>query len=147
MSIKEDFMAKTKMKDVHGQTVGVEEVMDYLVTAETVNKMIIASEMELPVLTLIAKELEEKFDINSNFPVVVTDRISHKNSTARQNVGRMIKFVMEQYGYTPVAGGLSERARIPAISGSKHFSTSGIYKKTKQANYEISTVSVKVQQI
>jgi hypothetical protein len=143
MGIKEEFMKKTKMLDVHNGKNGVEEVMDYLVDPATVFKMIIASEMELPVLTLIAKDLEKKFDENSNFPVVVTD--DNQNTTARQNVGRMIKFIMAQYGYTPVDGGLSERARIPAILGSKYFSTSGIYKKTDEAKYQIEIISRKIE--
>jgi len=145
MSIKEDFMKKTKMLDVHEGKVGVGEVMDYLVDPAIIAKMIIASEMELPVLTLIAKDLEKKFDENSNFPVIITD--DNKNTTARQNVGRMIKFIMAQYGYTPIDGGLSERARIPAVSGSEYFSTSGLYKKTIEAEYEIEVVSKKDNEI
>lgn len=136
MGIKDDFMNKTKMLDPNNQTrIGVEEIVSYLASPPIVNKMIIASEMELPVLTLIAKDLEEKFNENSNFPVVIIG--NNKNATARQNVGRIIKYVMAQYGYTPVDGGLSERTRIPAISNSKYFSTSGIYKKTDVAKYEI----------
>lgn len=142
MGIKEDFLKKTKMLDVHNGKKGVEEVMDYLVDPVIIVKMIIASEMELPVLTLMVKDLEKKFDKNSNFPVVITD--DNKNATARQNVGRMIKFVMAQFGYTPIDGGLSERARIPAVSGTEHFSTSGIYKKTDEAKYEIEIISKKI---
>jgi len=142
MGIKEDFLKRTKMIDVHNGKKGVEEVMDYLVNPAIIDKMIIASEMDLPVLTLIAKDLENKFDKNSNFPVVVIDL--NKNALGRQNVGRMIKIIMAQYGYTPIDGGLSERARIPAVSGSEYFSTSGIYKKTEEAIYEIEIISKKI---
>ncbi|MBZ9623677.1 hypothetical protein G9F71_012535 [Clostridium sp. FP2] len=142
MGIKEDFLKRTKMVDVHNGKNGVEEVMDYLVNPTIIDKMIIASEMDLPVLTLIAKDLENKFDKNSNFPVVVTDL--NKNALGRQNVGRMIKFIMAQYGYTPIDGGLSERARIPAVSGSEYFSTSGIYKKTEENIYQIEIISKKI---
>lgn len=135
MGIKADFLGKTKMRDVNGNQTGVDEVMGYLSSPAVVNKMIIASEMKLPVLTLIAKELETRFNDKSRFPVVIMG--DNKNATARQNVGRMIKFVMAQYGYTPIDGGLSERARIPAVSGSKCFSTSGIYEKTDIPKYEI----------
>lgn len=141
MGIKEDFLKRTKMVDVNNKKNGVEEVMDYLVNPAIIDKMIIASEMDLPVLTLVAKDLENKFDKNSNFPVVVTE--GNKNALGRQNVGRMIKFIMAQYGYTPIDGGLSERARIPAVSGAEYFSTSGIYKKTEEAIYEIEIVSKK----
>lgn len=135
MSIKDDFMKKTKMLDVNGNKEGVEEIVDYLSSPSIVYKMIIASEMELPVLTLIASDLEKRFDKKSKFPVVVDK--NNKNTTARQNVGRIIKYVMDQYGYTPVDGGLTDRARIPAISNSKYFSTSGIYKKTGVSKYKI----------
>lgn len=144
MTIQETFMKTTKMVDAHGGKAGVEEVMDYLVNPATVCKMIIASEMELPVLTLIGKELESIFNEQSNFPVGVIG--DNKNATARQNVGRMVKFVMAQYGYTPVDGGLSERARIPAVSGTESFSTSAIYKKTNIAEYEIKITSEKIQE-
>lgn len=142
MGIKEEFLKKTKMIDVHGVQEGVEEVIDFLVEPAIIDKMIIASEMELPVLTLIAKDLEKRFDEKSNFPVVHIN--DNKNATARQNVGRMIKFIMAQYGYTPIDGGLSERARIPAVSGTEYFSTSGIYKKTDEAKYEIKIHSIKI---
>ena len=145
MNIKEEFMNKTKMIDAHCGQKGVEEAVDYLVDPAIIVKMIIASEMDLPVLTLIAKDLEKKFDKNSSFPVVVTD--DNKNTTARQNIGRMIKFIMAQYGYTPIDGGLSERARIPAVSSSEYFSTSGVYKKTGEAKYEIEIVSKKDAEI
>lgn len=139
MLIKDAFMKRTKMKDVYGGKVGIEEVMTYLSNPVIVNKMIIASEMGWPVLTLIGKELETIFDAQSNFPVGVIG--DNKNATARQNVGRMIKFIMAYYGYTPVDGGLSERARIPAISNTAYFSTSGIYKKTEKGEYEIKVIS------
>lgn len=142
MGFREDFLDKTKMLDVNGGKIGVAEVMDFLIKPESVFKMIIASEMGLPVLTLIGKELEKKFDEHSNFPVVYLG--NDKNPTARQNVGRMVKVVMAQYGYTPVDGGLSEQARIPAVSGTDYFSTSGIYKKTDEAKLEIKVSSEEV---
>lgn len=142
MEFVDDFLKKTKMRDVNDEKTGVKEVMDFLVQPEIVYKMIIASEMGLPVLTLIGGELEKKFDEHSIFPVVHLGK--DKNPTARQNVGRMVKVVMAQYGYTPVDGGLSEQARIPAVSGTDYFSTSGIYAKTDEANLEIKVTSNEV---
>lgn len=144
MGFKDDFIKRTKMRDVNDEKAGVGEVMDFLVKPESVYKMIIASEMGLPVLTLIGKELEIKFDEHSNFPVVYLG--NDKNPTARQNVGRMIKVVMEQYGYTPIDGGLSEQARIPAVSGTEYFSTSAIYAKTSEAKLEIEVISKEIEQ-
>ena len=54
----------------------------------------------------------------------------------------MIKFVMAQYGYTPILAG-TERMRIPAISGSEYFTTSGIYTRTKEPKYEIHVECIK----
>lgn len=142
MGFKDDFLNKTKMLNAHGAKIGVDEVMEFLVKPESVYKMIIASEMGLPVLTLIGKELEIMFDEYSNFPVVYLG--NDKNPTARQNVGRMIKVVMQEYGYTPVDGGLSEQARIPAVSGTEYFSTSAIYRKTDEAKLEIKVSSNEV---
>lgn len=142
MRLREDFLNKTKMVDAHNKKDGVIEVVDFLLNPEVIYKMIVASELELPVLTLIARDLEITFDSNSNFPVVVTS--NNKNALARQNVGRIIKYIMDRYGYTPVYGGLSDRARIPAVSGAKYFSTSGVYKKTKEA---ILTIEIKSESI
>lgn len=142
MGFKDDFLNKTKMLNAHGAKIGVDEVMEFLVKPESVYKMIIASEMGLPVLTLIGKELEIMFDEYSNFPVVYLG--NDKNPTARQNVGRMIKVVMQEYGYTPVDGGLSEQARIPAVSGTEYFSTSAIYRKTDESKLEIKVSSNEV---
>jgi hypothetical protein len=142
MGFKDDFLNKTKMLNAHGVKIGVDEVMEFLTKPESVYKMIIASEMGLPVLTLIGKELEIMFDEHSNFPVVYLG--NDKNPTARQNVGRMIKVVMHEYGYTPVDGGLSEQARIPAVSGAEYFSTSSIYRKTDEAKLEIKVSSNEV---
>lgn len=139
MSIKDDFMNKTKMIDINGEKTGVEQMICFLTKPEVINKMIIASELELPVLTLIARDIEFHFDENSKFPVVFTE--NSKNATYRQNVGRMIKFVMSYFGFTPIYGGLTERTRIPAISGSKFFSTCAIYKKTSKHEYTIEVIN------
>lgn len=60
-----------KMVDKNGTKKGVERMVEYLASPEIVNRMIIASELGLPALTLIARDLESKFDENSTFPVVV----------------------------------------------------------------------------
>lgn len=142
MAIRDEFLARTKMIDVNGRRKGVEDITEYLFRDEIIDRMIIASDLEMPVLTLIAKDLETKFDENSDFPLVVTE--DNKNAVYRQNVGRVIKFIMLEYGYTPIDGGLSERARIPAVSGARYFSTSAIYAKTVTPNREIKVTSEEV---
>lgn len=130
--MKEEFLARTNMVDKNGGHVGVQAIADYMFLPDTVYKLKLASDMGLPVLTLVAHELEEKFDASSNFPLVVTDDC--KNAVYRQNVGRMAKFIMGKLGYVPVEGGLSERARIPAISRARYFSTSAIYENTEDSS-------------
>lgn len=110
-------------------------IMDFISLPESVNKMIIASEMGLPAITPIVKELENKFEDSKLSPLHHEGK--NQNAVHRQNVGRMIKFVMAQFGYIPVDGGLSERARIPKFAESKHFSTAAIYAKKQNAKYEI----------
>jgi len=102
---------------------------------ESVNKMIIASEMGLPAITPIVKELEKRFENSKLSPLHHEGK--NQNAVHRQNVGRMIKFVMAQFGYIPVDGGLSERARIPKFAESKHFSTAAIYAKKQNGKYQI----------
>ncbi len=140
--MKDEFLAKTKMIDVNGDKNGVIEVAEYLFDPRTIYKMIIASDMELPVLTLVAKELESKFGANSTFPLVVTDK--NKNAVYRQNVGRIIKYILAEYGYIPVDGGLSERARIPAVSGAEYFATSAIYEKRLIPKLDIEVKSINI---
>lgn len=142
MKISDEFMVNTKMVDKNGNKVGVREIAEYLSTPEVVFKMIIASNLKLPVLTLIAHDLEQKFNENSNFPVIIYP--DNPNATARQNVGRIIKFVMKKYGYTPVAGGMDERARIPAISQSECFSTSAIYEKTDTEEWKLEVTAKEI---
>ena len=110
-------------------------IMDFLSLPESINKMIVASEMGLPAITPIVKELENKFANSRLSPL--HHRGKNQNAVHRQNVGRMIKFVMAQFGYTPVDGGLNERARIPKFAQSSHFSTSAIYAKKEACRYKI----------
>lgn len=136
--MKKEFLEKTNMKDKNGKMVGVNQIVDYMFSPDTIYKMKVASDMGLPVLTLIARELEIKFDENSDFPLVVTQ--DSKNAVFRQNVGRIAKFIMYKLGYVLVDGGLSERARIPAISRAKYFATSAIYQKQTHSNYSLNVV-------
>lgn len=115
-------------------------IMEFLSSPESVNKMIIVSDLGIPAITPVVRELEEKF-ANSNLSPLHHDG-KNQNAVHRQNVGRMIKFIMAQFGYVPVDGGLSERARIPKFAGSEHFSTAAVYKKLQVPKYNIEVKSV-----
>ena len=130
MSISDEYFVGSSIDNVDTRA-----IMDFLSLPESVNKMIIASEMGLPAITPIVKELEDRFENSGLSPL--NHKGENQNAVHRQNVGRMIKFVMSQFGYVPVDGGLSERARIPKFAQSKHFSTSAIYAKKKDSRYKI----------
>ena len=130
MSISDEYFVGSSIDNVDTRA-----IMDFLSLPESVNKMIIASEMGLPAITPIVKELEDRFENSGLSPLHHQGK--NQNAVHRQNVGRMIKFVMAQFGYVPVDGGLSERARIPKFAQSKHFSTAAIYEKKKEPRYKI----------
>ena len=87
MEMKDEFLFKTHMLDKNGEKTGVDQIVDYMFRADMIYRMKLASDMGLPVLTLIARELEEKFDENSSFPVTATK--NDPNALSRQNVGRL----------------------------------------------------------
>ena len=109
MEMKDEFLFKTHMLDKNGEKTGVNQIADYMFRADMIYRMKLASDMGLPVLTLIARELEEKFDENSSFPVTATK--NDPNALYRQNVGRIAKFIMDKLGYVQAA--LS--VRLPAV--------------------------------
>lgn len=136
--MKTNFLESTKMIDKEGGIAGVEQVFDYISDVNTVNRLIVVSDMGLPAIAAIAKEIESKFNESSMFPVVpVGDNVNFVN---RQNVGRIIKHVMRYYGYLPVAGGLSERARIPNTLGAKYFATGAVYESECKAKLKIKVI-------
>ena len=131
MEMKDEFLFKTHMLDKNGEKTGVDQIADYMFRADMIYRMKLASDMGLPVRTLIARELEEKFDENSSFPVTATK--NDPNALSRQNVGRIAKFIMDKLGYVPAAG---RSVRLPAVSKSRYFSTSAVYEKKKKGSYD-----------
>lgn len=109
------------------RNVDTEKMMNYLLQPESINKMMIASEFELPALTFIVADLEKKFKDCDNAPL--NHKGQYQNAVHRQNIGRMIKYIMREFGYKPIDGKISDRARLPKFSGSKYFSTSTVYAK------------------
>lgn len=137
MSITDDYFVGSSIDNSDTRA-----IMDFLSSAPIVNKMIVASEMGIPAITPIVAELENKFANSKMSPLHHNGK--NQNAVHRQNVGRMMKFVMSQYGYVPVDGGLSERARIPKFANSKFFSTSAIYEKKVSEKYSIEVTSVPI---
>lgn len=109
-------------------------VMDFLSNPVNVQKMINASEAHYPALSAVVAELEEKFAYSEGFPL--HHDAPDKNAKNRRNVGWMVRFVMREFGYTPIEK--SDRTRIGSNSGSKYFGNASLYKKENvNANYVI----------
>jgi hypothetical protein len=136
MSMTSEFFQGSKIP----QNADTTAMMDFLSTPESVNKMIVASELGLPAITPVVKELEERFGSCESAPL--NHQGANQNAVHRQNIGRMTKFVMSQFGYIPVDGGLNERARIPKYAQSKYFSTAAVYQKLRTAKYSIAVTIV-----
>ena len=110
-------------------------IVDFLSSADSINKMIVVSDLGLPALTGVVKDLEEKFANCKGFPL--NHNAPNHNAPNRRSIGWMIKFIMKQVGYLPVDGGLSERARLRDFAESEYFSTSAIYQKNCTPKFKI----------
>lgn len=130
MTIRDDFFNSSSIPE-NPDTI---KVVDFLSKPESVNKMIAMSEVGLPALTGVVKEIEEQFGDCESFPL--NHDAENSNAPNRRNVGWMVRFIMKTYGYTPISKGLPgandtvERTRIGKFSGAKYFGTSAVYAKT-----------------
>lgn len=121
-------------------------IMDFLSQPKSVNRMIVMSEIGLPALTGVVKELENRFGDCKLFPL--NHDAEDANAPNRRNIGWMVRFVMNAYGYTPIkefsdANDSYERTRIRKFSGSKYFGTAAVYEKTNlNPQYSIVVTSV-----
>ena len=130
--ITKDFLKKTNIPETPNHT--VEQIMDFLLEPESVQAMILMCELNQPALSGVVKKLEDKFAY-SDFPLHRNAR--DKNAPNRRNIGWMVKYIMREFGYSP-AKELPLQTRIGRFSGSKHFSTATVYKKTNNnPNYRI----------
>lgn len=136
MDIMSEFFTRSKIYPNQD----AKNIMKFLSSSENVNKMIVASEMGLPAITPVVAELEKRFEDCELFPL--NHEGKNQNAANRQNIGRMVKFIMSYYGYIPIAGGLNERARIPKFAKSNHFSTAAVYRKLQVAQYNIKVESI-----
>lgn len=135
--IGEKFLQNTSIDSTNEDFIAI---VDFISSAESINKMIIFSDMGLPAITGIVKELEDKFADCKGFPF--NHNAANCNAPNRRNIGWIVKFVMREVGYLPVDGGLSERARIRDFAGSKYFSTSAIYSKKCEPNYKLAKITL-----
>jgi len=114
------------------------EVMDFLASSKSIQKMLAATEKGFPALSGVVAELEEKYAFSEKFPL--HHEAADKNAKNRRNVGWMVRFIMRKYGYTPVDN--FERTRIGTSSGSKYFGNAAVYRKTENNPSYVSYYSV-----
>lgn len=108
---------------------GASTLFDFLSEPLNIHSLIIFSDLALPAISGIVSKLENKFANDPIFPL--------SNSTNRQTTGRMIKFILSHYGYTPQVGGLDGRARLREFCNAKYFKTSSVYSLTEKPNKKI----------
>jgi hypothetical protein len=106
------------------------KVFNFLAKPQTINNMIVFSDLRLPVLSGIVESLENKFENATDFTL--------KNDHNRQVVGKMIKFILDFYGYFPIKNINSSEKRLRNFSNAKLFKTSAVYQKiNKEAKIEL----------
>jgi len=107
---------------------------EFISSPDSVIKMINATNNDKPALAGIVRELEERFGDCEGFPL--NHKGPGKNAKNRRNIGWIVRFIMREYGFIPVAD--SERTRIGADSKSKYFGNAAVYTKTETIpDYEI----------
>ncbi|WP_214731675.1 hypothetical protein [Bacillus sp. ISL-46] len=97
-----------------------EDTFYYLKTAPVMVKAIVFALHGLPVVTGFAKDLEIRC-ANTSFPM--------NNKTNRQIVGRMLCYLLKNYGFSPK--NVPESAKhLRQFSEASYFKTSQVYEKT-----------------
>lgn len=123
-NIVNSFMDTTTIPETANKT--VRKIMELLTSPESVEAMILMTNLEQPALSGVVKILEDNFAY-SDFP------LHHNgpgaNATNRRNIGWMIKYIMREFGYTPKKEE-PLKMRVGKFSGSQYFQTSAVYEKT-----------------
>ena len=103
-----------------------QSVIEFISEPKNVAKMLAATKAGKPALSGIVQELEERFGDCEGMP------LNHdgpgRNASNRRNIGWIVRYVMAEYGYTPLPN--SDRTRIGADSGSNYFTSASVYKKS-----------------
>lgn len=133
-------MQKITQKFIENTSIEINDdvikVFEFIASPDSVQKMMTSTDNGKPALAGIVHELEERFADCEGFPL--HHEGPGKNAKNRRNVGWMIRFVMREYGYTPIDN--SERTRIGADAGSEYFGNAAVYHFTNSIpNYEIAS--------
>lgn len=127
-----DFCNKYNQKLLNN--VDAQNVFDYLATPSTIHNLMAFSEVGLPAISGIIPYLEGNFGNSPTFPL--------SDFRNRQTVGKMVKYILGYYGYTPQTGGLDERAKLRGFSKSMYFKTASVYSLTDTPQKKIVVTSI-----
>lgn len=125
----EDFISSHSVKKELLDNQDAAKVFDFLVSPQMLNNMVVFSVIKLPVLSGIAEMLETKFGKSLDFPL--------SNDTNRQVVGKMIRYILDFLGYSPIKNASSSEKRLRNFSNAKMFKTSAIYEMSHEPKYQI----------
>ena len=111
-----------------------ENVFSFLSKPSIIGNMIAFCGVGLPAISGIVAILERNYANTTAFPL--TD---FRN---RQIVGKMVKYILSFYGYTPQTGELDERAKLRNFSNSTYFKTASVYALTNTPQHKIVSTSI-----
>jgi|LSQX01.3.fsa_nt_gb hypothetical protein len=113
--------------------VDAQKLFDFLATPSTIHNMMVFSQVGLPAISGIIPHLEQNFGNSPTFPL--------SDFRNRQTTGKMVKYILGFYGYTPQAGGFDERAKLRNFTKSQYFKTAAVYSLTDTPQYKIEVTS------
>lgn len=106
-----------------------QSLFNYLSLPKTVANIIVFTDLRLPALSGIASTLEKNFGTSEEFPL--------SNDTNRQIVGKMIRFILEFYRYSPINNASSSDKQLRDFSNTTLFKSSAIYEKSHEPKLEL----------
>lgn len=132
--IAENYLQKTSLESSNED---LKKIVQFLSKPETVNKMIVVSELGLPAITAIVQELESDY---ADLPAFELNLNKKENAANRRTVGWIIKYIMKQYGMFPMEVE-SSRMRLRKFSKNRYFLSGSIYSKVTAGKYKIEIMS------
>ena len=130
----ENFIATNPVSKTLLHNQDARSAFETLKNPDNVFNMMTFSEVGLPALSGLGKLLETKFS-GSLFDM--------QDENNRKVIGRMIKFILSEYGYEPIDVPSSAK-KLRNFSQTQKFKTCAVYGKIKHAEYQIITVAEKV---
>lgn len=138
--IAENYLQKTSLESNNED---LKKIVEFLSKPETVNKMIVVSELGLPAITAVVQELESNY---ADLPAFELNLNKKENTANRRTVGWIIKYIMKQYGMFPMEVE-SSRMRLRKFSKNRYFLSGAIYSKVTAGKYKIEIISTETDAI